>query len=385
MAQTYDSIEDAMHRLHLNPTQAQAITKLVIQREKFDEMEDANMAKLQNRVHQILLAGHSNGVRHMSQARYQELWEEHLGNCHLGEVFYITTRESLAKAQVYLENCGYDKKLLNHWEVPFHLGEDSEEDIQLERSESGVGQKLSNRQDLDVPRSKPLETAKFQTDRSSAMTKQTQHGKSRSLSSVTSLQDSNGNNEPIKELRAFKMLSGITEAARSHGHQDSATLPTPPLTAIPDNHAATTCMQTHRVASQFPDLETPIDSSLAARHVIKDPLVPNSNHGIRPPANNPPSAISPNRITRRSRRSTPLAINTNRDTLAPTTTTPKPKNKRKSAGAGAAGHVVMTPRDGVLPMIIKFPHRSRARRGATADKSSTSGNGEKGGNEGDGV
>ena len=106
--------EAAADQLGLNSVQKRNGLELLSQRDDIDAMEEARIMNLQNVVHGHLINGNQDGVKHMSQAKYRDLLDEHLYRP-VEIDFHTSCSSELAKAKRYLESHGHDPKLLDRW------------------------------------------------------------------------------------------------------------------------------------------------------------------------------------------------------------------------------------------------------------------------------
>lgn len=100
-----------MLKLRLGSVQVEAMLELLQQHEKVESSEQSRIASLQEETNRILLA---DSAQHMSQAQFRELAEKHIYS-HDAEEFYLSNKAELVKAKWYLQSCGYEPDLLNHW------------------------------------------------------------------------------------------------------------------------------------------------------------------------------------------------------------------------------------------------------------------------------
>ena len=254
MFEICETTTDAMQLLKLNPAQIQTVIELLRQRGEVETKEKDDLKKLQDHANHILLTEDANGARHMSQGRYRELLEEHLYGSSHDQPFFFSTKEELTKAKLYLQACGQDPELLNHWSK-FFVGGDKSACIQLDQPKRG----LFHPTRCNVPGiqvSKVPESISLQTNQPSvnlAATKQSQVGRCKPLrrekpsllkeistrsaeSLVNPNSTSNKEANPEATVReTLNLLPGIGEAANTPSCQLPSSLPTPPMTAKPIN------------------------------------------------------------------------------------------------------------------------------------------------------
>ena len=106
-----------MRELRLTSTQMQRVQEHLQNEEICEAEENARIAALQNVTNQLLLAGDGTRVRHMSQAKFHQLAEEHLFQS-AEENYCIASWDEIAKAKNYLQACGHRPELLDHWNDP---------------------------------------------------------------------------------------------------------------------------------------------------------------------------------------------------------------------------------------------------------------------------
>ena len=100
-----------MLKLRLGSVQIEAMLELLQQHEKVESSEQSRIASLQEETNRILLA---NSAQHMSQAQFRKLAEKRLYR-HDAKEFHLSNKAELVKAKRYLQSCGYEPDLLNHW------------------------------------------------------------------------------------------------------------------------------------------------------------------------------------------------------------------------------------------------------------------------------
>lgn len=118
LSEVCGTTELAMQQLRLNSVQAQKVLRLRKQNQAQESIEKARIVKLQDEANRLLI-GDDVGVRHMSQAKYRQLFEKHLYKpC--AEDLKISTVVEFTKAKLYLQSCGYDHRLLDHWKTGYN-------------------------------------------------------------------------------------------------------------------------------------------------------------------------------------------------------------------------------------------------------------------------
>ena len=115
LSEVCETTEVAIQQLRLNAVQAQDVLRLLKQHQGQEAIEKARVAKLQDETNRLLI-GDDIGMRHISQAKYRQLFEKHLYKPCV-EDFDISTVAEFAKAKLYLQSCGYHHRLLDHWKT----------------------------------------------------------------------------------------------------------------------------------------------------------------------------------------------------------------------------------------------------------------------------
>lgn len=135
LSEQCDGEQNAMLQLRLNSSQIQKMNDILARQQQSLLAEDSRIEALQAATNRILMTDNSIKARHMSQAKYRELVGNYLYVSD-EENYYISTRSGLRKAKQYLQSCGYNPELLDHWTMGSHRADSDGLSLQTSPEES---------------------------------------------------------------------------------------------------------------------------------------------------------------------------------------------------------------------------------------------------------
>jgi hypothetical protein len=116
MSEIYLTTKEAMQQLRLNPIQYQRVLNLLDHPKKLESDQRTCLANLQAETNNLLRTWglDEDETSAMASADGNELLQRYLPEADVEHYIFSTTTE-LAKAKTYLESCGHQAGLLDHW------------------------------------------------------------------------------------------------------------------------------------------------------------------------------------------------------------------------------------------------------------------------------